>query len=162
MLCSLDGAKRFQAVLATRPCSKSAHFMLHYRAVDKLSTAPPVGVGRLVDDFGGRPVPVSLGLVVPKRHARRAVTRNLVRREARAQMTQRADHLPPGDWVLRLRAPFDRSTFSSAASAALLLVVREEITRLIADGLRAVAKASARASVPLPLPVPAPASGLST
>jgi ribonuclease P protein component len=148
MLCSLDGAKRFQAVLATRPCSKSAHFMLHYRAVDKLSTAPPSDSTPLVDDSGVRPVPVSLGLVVPKRHARRAVTRNLVRREARAQMTQRVDHLPPGDWVLRLRAPFDRTTFSSAASAALLSLVRDEITRLIADGLRSVAKASARVASP--------------
>ncbi len=81
---------------------------------------------------------------MPKRHAKRAVTRNLVRREARAQMTRCADRLPPGDWVLRLRAPFDRQTFSSAASAALLSVVREEMTRLIADGLRAAGKATAR------------------
>jgi ribonuclease P protein component len=165
MLRCLDGAERFQAVLGTRPCSRSAHFMLHYRAVDKLSTAlttpsvvavdeteatsPGRASGQAAGDVSG-PAPepaaarVHLGLVVPKRHAKRAVTRNLVRREARAQMTRCADRLPPGDWVLRLRAPFDRQTFSSAASAALLSVVREEMTRLIADGLRAAGKATAR------------------
>lgn len=165
MLRSLDGAERFQAVLGTRPCSRSAHFMLHYRAVDKLSTALTAPRAVAVDDVEapgsgsasadapspaavpsdmGSSVRVHLGLVVPKRHAKRAVTRNLVRREARAQMTRCADRLPPGDWVLRLRAPFDRQTFSSAASAALLSVVREEMTRLIADGLRAAGKATAK------------------
>jgi ribonuclease P protein component len=151
MLRSLDGADRFQAVLGTRPCSRSAHFMLHYRAVDKLSTASPAAIGPAVDDTPGQALdttpappsdPVHLGLVVPKRHAKRAVTRNLVRREARAQMTRCADRLPPGDWVLRLRAPFDRQTYGSAASAALLSVVREEMSRLIADGLRAAARAA--------------------
>jgi len=154
MLCSLDGAERFQAVLGTRPCSRSAHFMLHYRAVDKLSTAPAAGMDPSVDESeaaasGPLSAPpaagIHLGLVVPKRHAKRAVTRNLVRREARAQMTRSVDLLPPGDWVLRLRAPFDRNTFSSAASAALLSVVREEMSRLIADGLRATRKAGAPA-----------------
>ena len=93
---------------------------------------------------------VHLGLIVPKRHAKRAVTRNLVRREARAQMTRCADRLPPGDWLLRLRAPFDRQTFSSAASAALLDVVRGEMSRLIADGMRAAAKLHAHARVHVP------------
>ncbi len=154
MLSSLDGAERFQAVLGTRPCSRSAHFMLHYRAVVKLSTGLTIPQEASVDESEAaapaQPVALSdvrvhLGLVVPKRHAKRAVTRNLVRREARAQMTRSADLLPPGDWVLRLRAPFDRSTYSSAASAALLSVVREEMSRLIADGVRAASKVAAGA-----------------
>ncbi|MGY0196687.1 ribonuclease P protein component [Leptothrix sp. BB-4] len=139
MLCSLDGPDRFQAVLATRPCSRSAHFMLHYRPVDKLSTARPDPQAPSVDESEAQ-ARVNLGLVVPKRHAKRAVTRNLVRREARAQMTHNVCLLPPGDWVLRLRAPFDRNAYSSAASAALLSVVREEMSRLIADGARAAGK----------------------
>ena len=141
MLCSLDGPDRFQAVLGTRPCSRSAHFMLHYRPVDKLSTARPEASDSPVDESDA-PALISLGLVVPKRHAKRAVTRNLVRREARAQMTRQVGLLPAGDWVLRLRAPFDRQTFSSAASAALLSVVREEMSRLIADGVRAAARSA--------------------
>ncbi|RZS53356.1 ribonuclease P protein component [Sphaerotilus mobilis] len=149
MLSSLDGAERFQAVLGTRPCSRSAHFMLHYRAVDKLSTGRMVTQDRSVDESEdtspAQPVAppefgVHLGLVVPKRHAKRAVTRNLVRREARAQMARSVTILPPGDWVLRLRAPFDRTLYSSAASAALLSVVREEMSRLIADGVRVASK----------------------
>ena len=50
-----------------------------------------------------------LGLVVPKRHARRAATRNLIKRQMRAQLAQAAAsaapqaQLPPGLWVLRLK-----------------------------------------------------------
>jgi ribonuclease P protein component len=73
-----------------------------------------------------------LGLVVPKRHAKRAVTRSLIKRQMRAQADAHRERLPPGQWVLRLRAPFDPRRFSSAASSLLRETAREELARVFA------------------------------
>jgi ribonuclease P protein component len=72
-----------------------------------------------------------LGLVVPKKHAKRAVTRNLIRRAMRAALDQAGGSLPAGLWVLRLKAPFDRRLFQSPASVALLQAARDELQRLL-------------------------------
>ncbi len=80
-----------------------------------------------------RPVDGRLGLVLPKRLAKRAVTRTLMKGQARAICRQFAVHLPAGDWVLRLRAPFDVKQFPSAASLALKQVVRQELLGLFAQ-----------------------------
>lgn len=71
-----------------------------------------------------------LGLVVPKRHARRAVTRNLIKRQLRAAMGRHVAELPGGLWVVRLRAPFDREQFISPASEALREVAHGEAEAL--------------------------------
>jgi ribonuclease P protein component len=78
-----------------------------------------------------------LGLVVPKRHARRAATRNLLKRQMRAQLSQALHTMPPaarlpsGLWVLRLKSPFDKAQFPSAASAALRAAARSELASLL-------------------------------
>lgn len=71
-----------------------------------------------------------LGTVVPKRHARSAVTRNLLKRQMRA-VAQDACRLPPGLWVVRLKAPFDKQQFSSAASPPLQALARSELATLL-------------------------------
>jgi len=71
------------------------------------------------------------GLVVPKRHAKRAVTRTLLKRQLRAAMHRQAGSLPPGLWVLRLRAPFDRTLFISPASEQLRECAHDEIAGLL-------------------------------
>ena len=78
-----------------------------------------------------------LGMVVPKRHARRAVTRNLLKRQMRAVMADQATQLPPGLWVLRLKAPFDRQRFSSPASQPLRDEARAELQLLLQRALAA-------------------------
>ncbi len=88
--------------------------------MDDLSTGGPVAVWRL-------------GLVVPKRHARRAVTRNLLKRLMRQSFHDQAAALPPGDWLLRLKAPFAPCAFPSAASLALRLTARAELQGLSAS-----------------------------
>ena len=72
-----------------------------------------------------------LGLVVPKRHARKAVTRTLLKRHIRAAM-QLAPDLDRGMWVVRLRSPFARTEFLSAASDRLALVASQELATLMA------------------------------
>ncbi len=74
-----------------------------------------------------------LGLVVPKRLAKRAVTRNLVKRLVRATLLEQlraGAPLPPGLWAVRLRAPIDRQQFPSASSDALRARLREELATL--------------------------------
>ena len=105
----------------------------------QLSTALPALGPEAVDDSRGH---IGcrmrrLGLVIPKRHAKRAVTRNLFKRQARAAWERTGTTLACGDWVLRLRAPFDPKQFPSARSAALREVVREELQGLFKAAGRA-------------------------
>ena len=88
-------------------------------------------LGPVIDGAGVRLQGHWLGMVVPKRHARRAVTRNLIRRQMRALMQAHASELPPGLWVLRLKAPFDPRQFPSACSQALRTAVRDELGVLL-------------------------------
>lgn len=138
-LTSLVAPSDFQRVLATRPVARSPHFSLHHavsEAAAKLSTGQVTLGAEAVEIQPGATLPGwRLGLVVPKRQARRAVTRNLVKRQAREAMRQHLNQLPPGDWVVRLRAPVERQQFPSAASAALKLAVRGELASLFAAAM---------------------------
>lgn len=86
-----------------------------------------------MDDLStGAPGQHWLGCLVPKRQARRAVTRNLMKRQARAAFARHQAALPRGLWLLRLRQPFPVDQFPSAASEALARAVRAELDRLLA------------------------------
>lgn len=78
-------------------------------------------------------------MVVPKRHARRSVTRALVRRQIREGVMRRVRDLPAGDLVVRLRSPLDRVAFPSAASEALSVALRGELDALLAEAVRRLA-----------------------
>jgi ribonuclease P protein component len=67
---------------------------------------------------------------VPKRHARRAVTRNLIKRQLRAAMVRHVADLPAGLWVVRLRTPIDREQFLSPSSEMLRAVAHGEAEAL--------------------------------
>lgn len=136
----------FQSVLATAPRSRSTHFSVHHVAAQpsvakkpvkktvahELSTSGEQSCPQSVDDLSHLPlVGCWLGLVVPKRHARRSVTRNLLKRQMREVMTSRADSLAPGLWVLRLKAPFDRKLFTSPASDPLRHSAHDELEQLL-------------------------------
>lgn len=69
--------------------------------------------------------------MVPKRWARRAVTRNAIKRQIyNACLSIEAD-MPVAAYVIRLRAGFDRKQFVSATSDALKLAVRTELKQLL-------------------------------
>lgn len=72
----------FAAVFASRQAVRSECFELRF--LPNRGTAPRIG------------------LVMPKRHARRAVMRNLLKRLAREAFRQASPSLPPFDMVLRL------------------------------------------------------------
>jgi ribonuclease P protein component len=133
----------FERLLATRWQGRSAHFALHHvagrptlpvwrgRPVDpaELSTGPVQNSPEPVDDCPGGHW---LGCVVPKRHARRSVTRSLLKRQIRASFGRHAAGLPAGLWLVRLRAGFDTGAFVSAASVSLAQAARDELDALLA------------------------------
>jgi ribonuclease P protein component len=138
MIGQLVHSSDFQRLLSTRPWSRSAHFAIHHLparpgadpgqaptvAESDLSTSLWDKSAKPVDDFAGQHW---LGAVLPKRLARRAVTRNLLRRQIRAAMLRHQAHLPGGLWVVRLRQGFARTEYVSAASQALRRAVRFEL-----------------------------------
>jgi ribonuclease P protein component len=75
----------FSSVFSFRKAIKSVNFLLHYR---------PRG-GKQTE--GAR-----LGLVIAKRHLRRAVDRNLVKRLVRETFRTRRSELPSCDLIVRL------------------------------------------------------------
>lgn len=72
-----------------------------------------------------------LGSVIPKRHAPRSVTRNLLRRQIREAVQRHQTRLRPGLWLVRLRHPFAPAKFTSAASPSLKLSAAAELERLL-------------------------------
>ena len=74
--------------------------------------------------------------MVPKRWARRAVTRNAIRRQIYALGAELSHALPQAAHVVRLRVGFDRREFPSATSQALKQAVRTELQQLFARAAR--------------------------
>ena len=112
---------QFQAVMAGAVVAKTPHFALHRLAL------PGPDHGRLL-------FPVSdtwVGVVLPKRWAKRAVTRNAIRRQVYEVSRLAADLLPPVALVVRLRSGFSREQFVSATSEGLKRAVRAELTQLL-------------------------------
>ena len=73
----------------------------------------------------------SIGAIVPKRWAKRAVTRNLLKRQIHQVSMLHEDLFPCAAHVVRLRTAFDAHVFSSAASPALRKLVADELLQLI-------------------------------
>jgi ribonuclease P protein component len=131
---------QFQATLAGGTVSRTAHFALHRlplmaRAdISQAETAGPApDEAQALFALGG----VWIGAMVPKRWARRAVTRNTIKRQIYAVSGRFADRLPEAAHVVRLRATFDRKQFISASSEQLKLAVRQELEQLFEYGVRA-------------------------
>ena len=73
--------------------------------------------------------------MVPKRWAKRAVTRNAIKRQIYTVSQDFEAQLSAAAHVVRLRAGFDRQQFVSATSDALKRAVRTELQQLFA-GIR--------------------------
>ncbi len=70
--------------------------------------------------------------MVPKRWARRAVTRNTIKRQVYTVSQEFESSLARAAHVVRLRSGFDRQHFVSATSDALKAAVRSELQQLFA------------------------------
>jgi ribonuclease P protein component len=111
---------QFQAVMAGATVSRTAHFALHRSALDVQVQGQPVFLAQ----------EAWIGAVIPKRWARRAVTRNTLKRQIYAVAHDYAARLPVAAHVVRLRSGFDGQQFHSATSVALRQAVRAELLQL--------------------------------
>ena len=109
---------QFQAVLAGMTLARTPHFALHQVGLD----ASDAQLFAVADTW--------LGAMVPKRWAKRAVTRNAIKRQVYVLAGTRG--LQPQAYVVRLRSTFDRKIFVSAWSEALKASVRQELLQLFA------------------------------
>ena len=117
---------QFQAVLAGGTMARTAHFALHSTALDAPSDTTAAQAAAPL--FPARSVWV--GAMVPKRWAKRAVTRNTIKRQIYSVSAQFEPLLAPKAHLVRLRSAFDRVQFISATSDALKEAVRAELVQL--------------------------------
>lgn len=123
----------FSSVFRLRPWRRSPHFVLYGK--------PTANEARL-------------GLVIGKKQAPRAVTRNLIKRLAREAFRLRREQLRGFDILVRLHAKIDRKAMPSASSPPLGALCRGELEVLFD---RAVREAARRAAEPVAAPPSAPA-----
>lgn len=116
---------QFQAVLSGKTLARTAHFALHR---SDLVLEPPAGASPQAPLFSH--ACVWLGAMVPKRWAKRAVTRNTIKRQIYSVSAQFEPRMDLAAHVVRLRAGFDRTLFVSATSDALKAAVRAELLSL--------------------------------
>lgn len=133
----LKSKPQFQAVMAGAPVAKTPHFALHLTSLE-------VTCGEVL--LFSQPVPW-LGVLIPKRWAKRAVTRNTIRRQIYEVARLREAALPQAAMVVRLRSEFSRKQFISATSDALKGAVRTELQALFGKLVRPVVAAQSVALV---------------
>ena len=129
---------QFQAALSGGTVSRTPHFALHRLSLPEslLTGDTSATQGTPTGSNSDTPAPlfktqeVWLGAMVPKRWARRAVTRNTIKRQIYAISAQFEVRLPCAAHVVRLRSEFDRRQFISATSPLLKNAVRLELEQL--------------------------------
>ena len=136
----LVDSTQFERALRSRSKAATVHFAVHHSA-GHVRRSTSAELSTTLSTTGARPVDelvetipdaasLWLGAVVPKRHARRAVTRTLLKRQIYGVAERHRSAMADGIWVVRLRAPFDRTQFTSAASEALKASARGELEAL--------------------------------
>ena len=124
---------QFQAVLAGQRIASTAHFVLHLRGLTDIGLRPASQHAQapgLDAAPSASPRESVMGAMVPKRWAKRAVTRNMIKRQIYSVGAMAASALPCAAYVVRLRSGFDRAHFVSATSVALKRQVRQELVAL--------------------------------
>ena len=132
--------------------SRTNHFVLH-RLNLPVPSQPSSSASPATGPESKRPQAlfavdgVWIGALVPKRWAKRAVTRNTIKRQIYTLGETFEPRWPEAAHVVRLRSGFDRKQFISATSEALKQAVRSELQQLFE-----------RAAMPAPAAAPASAT----
>lgn len=120
-------ADEFAALFKMRPVRRSPHFVVYLRARE------PQAPGRF-------------GVVLGKKFAPRAATRNMARRTLREAFRLRRPEFVGWDVLVRLHQRFDRQQFPGAAPPALKRLCRAEVQALFDAVLQQAARQQRRAS----------------
>jgi ribonuclease P protein component len=121
---------QFQAAMAGTVQARSPHFVLHFCSFDAAPPPQSPAPGSTVFDKGLALERPAVGALVPKRWAKRAVTRNTIKRQIYHVSLLFEPQLAPGAHVVRLRSAFDTKLFPSAASVPLRAALRQELIGL--------------------------------
>lgn len=129
----LQTRAQFDAVLGHRALASTEHFALHCSdSLDALTEPMPLSEQ---SDLLSTPLAglkqSAIGAMVPKRWARRAVTRNLIRRQIYSLAQHHLPHQPAQAYVVRLRRSFSNQRFVAASSELLRQAVREQLLALL-------------------------------
>lgn len=119
---------QFQAVLAGKTLARTAHFALHRSPLSQPGLVSADSSDHATALFSQQCV--WLGAMVPKRWAKRAVTRNTIKRQIYSISSRFESQLAPAAHVVRLRSSFDRQQFVSATSPSLKAALRAELFAL--------------------------------
>jgi ribonuclease P protein component len=131
----LTKTDEFSSVFALRPVRRSRHFVLYVRA-------------------NGHPQ-ARLGVVIGKKFARRAVERNLIKRQCRELFRLRQPVLGGRDVLIRLQAKFPREDVPTVA--AFKRICRQELSHLFEIAARPLpAPAVPPSTAPAPAVTPSP------
>ena len=132
----LQTRPQFQAVLAGAIVARTTHFALHRNALDAMNAQAPAS--KTHDTSALFPFQDTwVGAMVPKRWAKRAVTRNAIKRQVYSVSADFSPRCVQSAWVVRLRRDFSRTEFVSASSDALKEAVRTEVMALMQAGAQA-------------------------
>ncbi|MES2509087.1 MAG: ribonuclease P protein component [Pseudomonadota bacterium] len=144
---------QFQAVLAGSVIAKTEHFVLHRNGLE--ATAPQAGPETAKELSSRKTIPdngpaapadvasapglfpvrdIWIGAMVPKRWAKRAVTRNAIKRQIYNVSADSMQNYPQAAFLVRLRREFSRKEFLSATSMQLKEAVRHEVQALMKAG----------------------------
>ena len=110
--------------------ARSHHFVLHFCSFDAAPPPQSPVPGSTVFDKGLALDRPAVGALVPKRWAKRAVTRNTIKRQIYHVSLLFETQLAPGAHVVRLRSAFDTKQFPSATSVPLRAALRQELIGL--------------------------------
>ncbi len=127
---------QFQAVLAGETLARTPHFVLHGVALPEVMPRPAAAPPKTASPALFAPHGVWLGAMVPKRWAKRAVTRNAIKRQIYSVSLEFESSLACAAHVVRLRSGFDRKQFVSASSDTLKAAVRQELQLLFVNARR--------------------------
>jgi ribonuclease P protein component len=118
---------QFQQLMKTPPVARSKHFVVHRATNPEPAAAESIQPAPASDQVKG----LCLAALLPKRWAKRAVTRNALRRQIYAAFALQQAQLAPVPHLVRLRAAMDPEVFTSACSVPLKKAVRQEIDQLL-------------------------------
>ena len=135
---------QFQATMSAGTIARTPHFALHrmelVAEVAEMVANPKTGPGsndpQALFGIGVVREQAWLGAMVPKRWAKRSVTRHTIKRQIYAVATDYEAALLRASYVVRLRSGFDRKQFVSATSELLSAAVRQELQQLFASAAR--------------------------
>ncbi len=134
---------QFQAVLSGPALARTEHFALHRLVLSSRQTDGEADCPRLYGEGSSAGQLAAnaawVGAMVPKRWAKRAVTRNMIKRQIYT-VTRLFELASGAAYVVRLRAGHSKTKFASATSAKLKAAVRCELEQLV--GLSRSAKSA--------------------